>query len=112
WVYTGQFFDADGIVSFGSNIDDDSYVAVDGTQVMLNTANTSTTSGVQTLGAGVGGGWHTIEIRVGNGAGGGGANNANGWTNLFGLGIAPNGTTSNAGTSYVYPIDNGSMNLF
>ena len=57
-------------------------------------------------------GWHTIEIRVGNGSGGAGPVVANGWGNYFGIGLNKDGGASFLGTDYTKPIDEGGMNLF
>ena len=75
YVYTGQFYDADGIVSFGSAIDDGSFLIIDGVPALLyNNNNGTATTGTLNLGLGPNGdGWHDIEIRVSNNAGTGGA---------------------------------------
>ena len=98
WIYTGYVKDDDGVFSFAENIDVRAAVWVDGALV-LNAANgggsrvVSTAfsvgqggTGVVTAGAnlgtpsqnfgpgitlpGRGAGWHLIEIRMNNGAGG------------------------------------------
>lgn len=76
-------------------------------------ANLNPSGGVTNFGMGPDNdGWHTIEIRMGNGSGGAGAAVANGWGNYFGLGLNKDGGTSFFGTDYTKPIDNGGMNLF
>ncbi|MBM4042703.1 MAG: LamG domain-containing protein, partial [Planctomycetes bacterium] len=114
WVYTGQFYDADGVCSFGENIDDYSKVVIDGVQRQRDTQwNVPTTTGVMILGVGpYGNNWHDIEIRLGNGTGGAGAVAGNGWTATYGFGYAINGTTSNQGTAYVAPQDPGDASFF
>src|SRR5262249_21620332 len=37
WIYTGQFFDADGTFSFAENIDDNVLIKIDGVTVLRNT---------------------------------------------------------------------------
>ena len=74
----------------------------------LNPAGGKTNFG---MGAGADG-WHTIEIRMGNGGGGAGPVVANGWGNYFGIGFNKDGGTSLIGTDYTKPIDNGGMSLF
>ena len=122
WVYTGQFFDADGVVSFGSAIDDGAFLSIDGVTTAINyTGNTTVVSGVLNIGMGpLSDGWHNIDFRVENNTGGAGSAVRNGWFNGtsgligsgFGFGIAPNGTADINATSYLLPIDNGTMNLF
>ncbi|NLF73507.1 MAG: hypothetical protein GX575_31100, partial [Candidatus Anammoximicrobium sp.] len=102
WVYTGQFYDADGRFSFGENIDDVAWMKVDGV-VRLNNGgwNTPTGTGVLELGMGPGDdGWHDVEIRFYNGAGGAGAVSGNGWTTTKGFGLNASGTTSTNGADY------------
>jgi autotransporter-associated beta strand protein len=132
WVYTGQFRDSDGIFAFAENIDDIAWVKIDGIVRLSNGAhNVPTTTGSTTNNAAaavdvvtnygmgpLGDGWHDIEIRFSNGAGGAGAVAGTGWTANFGFGLnssnnlaqltSPNG--SNDG--YVLPIDLGDAMLF
>jgi autotransporter-associated beta strand protein len=127
WVYTGEFFDADGIFSFGENVDDRVRVYIDGLLRLSNdTWNVATTTGSTTNNAAPPGnvttnfgmgpnndGWHTFEVRLHNGAGGAGAVTGNGWTaNLKGFGLSASGSTSNDGANYVVPIDPGDASLF
>ena len=75
--------------------------------------NLNPSGGITNFGMGAGAdGWHTIEIRMGNGAGGAGPVVGNGWGNYFGFGLNKDGGTSLTGTDYTKPIDSGSMNLF
>jgi fibronectin-binding autotransporter adhesin len=124
WVYTGRIYDADGIFSFAENIDDNVLVKIDGVTRLRHTAwNVPSTTG-STIGGNVfggeldfgmgpnGDGWHNIEIRLGNGGGGAGPVDGNGWTATFGFGWAVDGSTSNQGTAYAPPSDDGSGNLF
>ncbi len=120
-VYTGEFFDADGIFAFAENIDDVVQLYIDGQQVIYNwqwnVASTSTTDdghrvhsgtvgesinnanrgsdrGILDFGMGANNdGWHTFELRLGNGSGGAGAagetgGGANDWSSVFGFGLA------------------------
>ncbi|HEY3322307.1 MAG TPA: Ig-like domain repeat protein [Planctomycetota bacterium] len=115
WVYTGQFYDADGLVSFAENIDDNAKVVIDGVQRLNDGGwNNETSTGALNLGMGpAGDGWHDIEIRFYNGAGGAGAvASATGWTANYGFGWDINGAGSTRGDGNVAPQDNGSMNLF
>lgn len=126
WVYTGEVFDADGIFSFAENIDDSVQIIIDGLvrqtngtwNVPTSTANTANNGApganvTNNFGPGVGG-WHTIEIRMGNGGGGAGAVAGTGWTANFGFGFSVTGSTGVNGSvdGYVAPVDNGTQNLF
>ena len=122
WAYSGQLYIAPGTpsVSFAKSIDDAVYVVLDGTVVLNDgTWNNILGTGAKTVGAGVGGGWHTFEVRFGNGAGGAGAQaNAFGWTASYGFGVsgilgkALDTTTVNAnGNNYAAMVDSG-MSLF
>jgi autotransporter-associated beta strand protein len=99
WVYTGEFFDADGSFAFAENIDDAVLLKIDGVTYINNgtwnvATSTATTAGYQTqsgtLGTVVAGananggttnfgmgpngdGWHSFELRMYNGGGGAGA---------------------------------------
>ena len=78
-VYTGQFFDADGIVAFAEHYDDTVLLIIDGRdaaqQHCLNVQTSSpdddaATPGLQTnIGAG-NAGWHSFELRLSQGSGG------------------------------------------
>ncbi|MDZ7618249.1 MAG: autotransporter-associated beta strand repeat-containing protein [Patescibacteria group bacterium] len=100
WVYTGQFYDADGIFSFAENIDDVAWMMVDGIVRMNNSSwSVPTSTGILNLGMGVNGdGWHDVEIRFYNGSGGKGAVAGNGWTITKGFGLNINGAVSINGT--------------
>jgi len=138
WVYTGQFYDADGRFSFAENIDDRASIWIDGVHVLYNGndritstamvagqrgttieatgAGTNSAAGAGTLNFGMGpngDGWHTIEIRFNNGTGGAGPWGAsNGFTNNFGFGLNPGGTQALDGAVYTRPIDPGDASLF
>jgi hypothetical protein len=60
WVYTGQFFDADGNFSFAESIDDRAQVKIDGREVLRNSqwfaaSTTGSADSVATLGGNNGG---------------------------------------------------------
>ncbi|MEZ5304701.1 MAG: hypothetical protein R3F11_29255 [Verrucomicrobiales bacterium] len=78
-VYTGQFWDADGVFAFAENVDDRTRVTVDGTLVLNDgTWNTAVSTGSLSMGMGPDGdGWHDLEIRFSNGAGTAGASGQN-----------------------------------
>jgi len=139
WVYTGYVKDDDGVFSFAENIDDRAAVWIDGALV-LNAANGGTSrvvstaykdgqagTGALTVGSnlgtpsqnfgpgislpGFGDGWHLIEIRMNNGAGGSGPINGNGFAVNYGFGYK-NGIAALDGGDMIKPIDNGTGNLF
>jgi autotransporter-associated beta strand protein len=130
YVYTGQFYDADGVFTFAENIDDIAEVKIDGIVRLRNFgATTASTTGypglygenpfgaVNTLvnyGMGpAGDGWHDIEIRFYNGTGNAGAQGTSLWSSLKGFGFDPNTINTNAqGNAYVIPTDPGDMTLF
>ena len=103
WVYTGQFYDADGVFSFGESIDDVAWMKIDGTVCLNNDDwDIPTTTGILDLGMGAGGdGWHDVEIRFYNGYGGKGAVAREGWTTTKGFGLNADGTTSINGGDYL-----------
>ncbi len=76
--------------------------------VNMNPAGGTTNFGMGPLSDG----WHSIEIRIGNGTGGAASNVGNAWGNYFGFGLNKNGTTSLFGTDYDKPVDDGNMSLF
>ena len=128
-VYTGEFFDADGIVAFAEHFDDTVLLRINGRDILNNGAwNVPTaspdddpgTAGLQTdIGDG-NGGWHSFELRLGQGGGGAGAPGNQGgedWPfGSFGVGFNPNPGTSitdfDDQSNYQAMLDNGSMNLF
>jgi hypothetical protein len=142
WIYTGYFFDADGVFTFMENIDDSVLISIDGVDRLLNnsgtnpwqtvtstattkgqrgnvldTATTNTAAGVLGLtpiaaNPNLPAGWHSIEIRFDNGGGGGGSVTGNGFTNNYGFGLNPNGTMALDGTQAFRPIDAGDGTLF
>ena len=133
WVYSGQFYDADGYFSFLENVDDNTSIIIDGAKRLedggSDLASTAMISGQRdnaiytnqntyggTLDFGMGpnnDGWHTIEIRFNNGTGGAGPwGVANGMSNNFGFGLNQDGTRALDGALYTRPIDPGDASLF
>ncbi len=139
WIYTGYVKDNDGVFSFAENIDDRAAVWIDGALV-LNANNGGTSRVVSTaykdgqtgtgalttgsnlgtpsqnFGAGItlpgfGSGWHLIEIRMNNGAGGAGPIAGNGFATNYGFGYK-NGIAALDGADMIKPIDDGTGNLF
>ncbi len=95
-VYTGQFYDDDGIVSFFESIDDKVRLIIAG-QIVLNDTSWSipTSSGTVDLG---GGGWYDFELRMSSGGGGAGR------VGLLGFGYDPTGLATEADYSlYIHP---------
>ncbi|HYE21890.1 MAG TPA: autotransporter-associated beta strand repeat-containing protein, partial [Tepidisphaeraceae bacterium] len=105
YTYTGQFFVADGDDSgsdpfqFGESFDDRMRVYVDGAQVLSNdTYNVSGYSPLLNLSKG----WHTLEIRGGQGGGGVGATAFTGWNGTIGVGVNMTGVDNTTNqTGYV-----------
>jgi autotransporter-associated beta strand protein len=130
YVYTGQFYDADGVFTFAENVDDLVEVKIDGITRLRNAAATTpSTTGTTGLnsdnpfgaastainyGMGANGdGWHDIEIRFYNSLGGAGAVGNNWWSSLKGFGIDRESiNTSVLGNAYLIPTDPGDMSLF
>ena len=134
WVYDGQFYTADGSVAFAANIDDGAELSIDGVTYFDNAyyGNQMTTGQLH-----LSPGWHTIEARFSNNAGGAGGFNSNNWTTNFGFGMSTDttpgwssipagetvgvggngilnaqGTWFNVGGSQVGPTDPGNGSLF
>ncbi len=106
WVYTGQFRDSDGFFAFAEDIDDSVQVKIDGVTRLTNgshlvptttgsttgfggAANANPDGGTTFFGMGPNSdGWHTIEVRLGNGTGGAGATGGQtGWSTTKGFGL-------------------------
>ena len=99
-IYTGLIYDADGVISFNENIDDVSWLSVNG-QVILNDSGwNNNTSGSINTGSG---GWFPFEWRGSNGGGGAGRVGA------LGFGWDPAG-----GTNFTHPqnSDSSTADLF
>jgi hypothetical protein len=141
WIYTGYFYDADGIFTFMENLDDSTLVSIDGVDRIVNNSgtnpwqtvtstattkgqrggvidfadvNTGTPQGLSAIpnNPNLPAGWHTIEIRIDNGGGGGGAVPGNGFSANYGVGLNPNGTMALDGGAAFRPIDPGDGTLF
>lgn len=139
WIYTGYVKDNDGVFSFAENIDDRAAVWIDGTLVLnaanggasrvvstayqhgqagtgVLTANSNLAVPSQNFGAGItlpgyGSGWHLLEIRMNNGAGGAGPITGNGFGVNYGFGYK-DGIAALDGADMIKPIDDGTGNLF
>ncbi|MGD9748656.1 MAG: autotransporter-associated beta strand repeat-containing protein, partial [Verrucomicrobiales bacterium] len=126
-VYYGQFFHPDGVFSFAENFDDNVQVIIDGQVRILNNSgtnphstptSTANTGNFNTAPAGnvtanigmgpLGDGWHDIELRFFNSAGGGGA----GWPNSVGFGLSAIGASTFNSQDYTVPFDDGSGTVF
>ncbi len=134
WVYSGEFYDADGVFSFAENLDDRVLISIDGVNVLINGSSSQVTSTAFSVGqssgtfniAGAntgtptrdfgmgpnGNGWHTIEIRIANGTSGAGAVANNGFAPNYGMGLNIDGPTALDGSLYSRPIDPGDGSLF
>lgn len=133
WIYTGEFYDADGVFTFAENLDDIALLVLDGTARILNNNSTTVTTTASTTGSqaaamilganlatpassfGMGpnaDGWHTFELRIGNGSGTAGPRAANGFSANYGFGLNPNGSTALDGSAFQRPIDPGDGSLF
>ena len=63
FVYTGQIYDADGLISFRVSIDDRARLTFDGKVLFDNTTSTTHATAIHDAGRG---GWFDIEIRMWN----------------------------------------------
>ncbi|MFT5851062.1 MAG: DNA-binding beta-propeller fold protein YncE [Colwellia sp.] len=97
-IYTGYIYDADGNISFMEYIDDKVQLRIDDVIVLDDDRwNTPTTTDNLHLAPG----WHSFELRISNGGGGGGP------VSGIGFGFDPNG-----GTNWIHPADTGTGELF
>ncbi len=133
WIYSGEFYDADGVFTFAENLDDSTLLVLDGTPRILNTANNVLTTTASTTGAlltatvavansatpansfgmgASGDGWHTFELRIANLSSTAGPKATNGFSLNYGFGLNPNGTTALDGSAFQRPIDPGDGSLF
>src|SRR5262249_45106302 len=90
WIYTGEVYfpnangDGTGTLSFAKSIDDSTLLIIDGTMYINDIVwYQPVSSGPITLSQG----WHSLELRFGNGGGGAGAYPTNGWTTSYGFGF-------------------------
>ena len=134
WVYSGQFYDADGQFSFAENIDDQTRVRIDGVLVLSSdqwdfASNTNST--VNNTGPGgpvpntgnnygmgpAGDGWHNIEVRMYNGGGGAGPsgnNNNSGatnWSGAKGFAFSSTGNTGLDANNFTILTDPGNASV-
>jgi len=95
YVYTGEIFDADGMISFFESIDDDTWVKIDGQVVLSDTVwNVPKASGTVNVAPG----WVDFEVRF-NGGGGGMGKQGD-----MGFGFDPAGVaTSTLPADYILP---------
>jgi uncharacterized repeat protein (TIGR02543 family) len=84
-IYTGNIYDADGQISFTEHIDDNTRIWIDDVLVLSDDVWGTRAS---TANLNLAPGWHTIEIRIFNGAGGSGPVSAPG------IGYDPAGGTA------------------
>jgi RHS repeat-associated protein len=109
-VYTGEILvGASGTLAFAENFDDSVLLKIDGITWLNNSIwNEPTASGTI---AGLTPGWHTFELRLGQGVGGVGPTGP--WGN-WGVGYDPDGSAgfSTNQADYQEMMDDGTMNLF
>ena len=99
-VYTGQYYEDDGNVSFFESIDDKVLLTIDSIAVMDDTSWSIPTA-VQVTGLTVG--WHDFELRMSTGGGGAGR------IGPLGFGWDPTGLATAASSSlYVHPQNSSS----
>jgi hypothetical protein len=115
WAYTGQIYDADGIISFVENFDDWTYINIDSGAYVYNDNDWGNvrSTGQLNLGMGpAGDGWHNFEVRFGQGGGGVGPNQ-DPWQQdpKMGFGIDPQGRGTTTKGDYI-TADDGSGSLF
>jgi autotransporter-associated beta strand protein len=93
WVYTGEFFDADGKFTFAENIDDNVLISIDGVTRLLSNTGTNPWQTVTSTASTFGQRGNTVDTQTGTAptlANGNTAGNVGGGTALdFGMG--PNG---------------------
>jgi len=113
-VYTGEFYDFDGNVSFYENFDDSVLLLIDGQEFMRysqpevgNEWQIPHSTGDLQLSPDS---WHTFELRLGQGGGGSGP--PSGMTLGFGFDNVEPISDANDQTQYVHPEDPGDGSLF
>ena len=113
WVYTGEFFDADGVVTFAAKLNAVWQLIIDGyavSRLRLGDNGLFYATHVLTLGPG-NGGWHTFEFRTSN-DGNDNAGVQGGWPFVFNPGGTSYSTVNTVNTGLIQPMDNGNQNLF
>ncbi|MGB2820880.1 MAG: hypothetical protein WBF17_07865, partial [Phycisphaerae bacterium] len=113
-VYTGEFYDADGNVSFYENFDDSVKLIIDGREVMRHTPvggvrewEIPHSTGNLALAPNS---WHTFELRLGQGGGSSGP--PAGMNRGFGFDNYPPICDANDEWEYPHPEDPGDASLF
>ena len=108
-IYTGFINNTGAAASwtFGENYDDSVLLKVNGSTVLNNGSWNTPTHGTAAIASGL----NSFELRLGQGGGGWGANNASWWQNGLGIGIDYTGQTGVAaqvsGNYSALPIDSG-----
>jgi hypothetical protein len=97
-IYSGEFYDEDGKVSFTENNDDRTRLWIDGVLVL---SSDNWRDRISTLNLQLTPGWHSFELRISNGRG------ASGPRTSPGFGYDPDG-----GTNWIHPSDPGDGSLF
>jgi autotransporter-associated beta strand protein len=109
WFYRGQIYfpnnngNGTGTITFGENVDDGTFLRIDGTTVLNDTTWNVPVSVAVTRSTG----WHEIDLRFSNGGGGAGAVAGTGWTSTKGFGYFLGSTTSTDGGTFVPLTDPG-----
>jgi fibronectin-binding autotransporter adhesin len=94
--------------TFAENFDDSVRLMIDGSQVLFDGAYNNPTFANYTLTPG----YHTFELRLGEGGGGVGPTNIGWLNNGIGFGIDFQGRNQNVASNYVIPADTGDGSLF
>ena len=100
FIYSGQIYDADGVMSFREDIDDGAWLKIDGQQLLDDSGSNTVTTKAVDLGRG---GWFDFELRLYNNGGGAGQVTAPGF-----------GWDAEGGANYVVPAnsDEQTIDLF
>jgi hypothetical protein len=115
YIYTGQFYEDDGKVTFGACWDDSVQIKVDGAVIYTDT-NWNNVDKVTLTGLSVG--WHGFEVRFAQGSGDAGAAASGAWTltppagAAVGFGIDPLGRDVTTQTNFLPADDNGTSIQF
>ena len=98
FIYTGEIYDEDGVMSFRAHIDDYVLLMIDGQTVLDHTDWQTPVVGSIDKGAG---GWFDFELRMWNGEGNAGMRSNPGF-----------GWDADGGSNYVYPENTEGTELF
>ena len=112
YAYFGQmYFEAGKRYVFGAHFDDDTYVNIDGCQILKfvypDTVNKIGTASYECISSG----WHNVEFRLGDIDGRKGSW-GNVWGDDFGVGYRYDGNTSTAQNEWSHLLDSGDGSLF